>query len=137
VPKPRLLAALTAVAVLAGGSGTALAQSSEGDSTVTIGPRVTLSAGQNAPMDAPGAPQIRRGKPIPRGWVLVGRSVSGPRSGVGAAIRFTCPDGKRLRTFGITGRVGFQSTRDYVDHRSTVVTTVGSRGAGTVYAVCR
>jgi hypothetical protein len=134
--KPRILAAITAAAVLAGGTGTALAQG-EGDTTVTVGPRIVLSAGDTAPANAPGVRAIRQGKPIPRGYELIGRKVSGQQGGVGAAIRFTCPDGKRLKTFLTTGRAGFQATRDYENHRSTIITSIGGRGDGTVYAVCR
>jgi hypothetical protein len=134
--KPRIIAALTAVAVMAGGTGTALAQQS-GDTTVTVGPRTVLSAGDTAPFDAPGVRAIRRGQPIPSGYQLIGRTVSGAAGGVGAAIRFTCPDGERLKTFGTTGRAGFQITRAYVNHRSTIITSIGGRGDGTVYAVCR
>ena len=134
--KPRILAALTVAAIAAGGTGTALAQG-EGDTTVTVGPRIVLNAGDTAPFDAPGVRAVRRGQDIPSGYVLVGRRVSGAAGGVGAAIRFTCPDGKRLKTFGSTGRAGLQMTRDYVNHRSTIVTSIGGRGDGTVYAVCR
>ena len=134
--KPRIIAALTAVAIVAGGTGTALAQG-EGETTVTVGPRVVLTPGDTAPFDAAGVRAIRQGKDIPSGYRLIGRAVSGARGGVGAAIRFTCPDGKRLKTFGTTGRAGFQITRDYVNHRSTIITSIGGRGDGTVYAVCR
>jgi hypothetical protein len=135
--KPRILAALTAVAILAGGTGTALAQG-EGDTTVTVGPRVVLAAGESSPIDAPGVRAIRKGRDIPGGYRLIGREVSGVSGGVGAAIRFTCPDGKRLKTFGTTGGAGFQTTRDYVNHRSTIITAIGgSTGEGSVYAVCR
>jgi hypothetical protein len=135
--KPRFIAALTAVAVLAGGTGTALAQS-QGDTTVTVGPRVVLSAGDTAPFDAPGVRAVRQGKPIPSGYRLIGRKVTGGGNGVGASIRFTCPDGKRLKTFGTTGRVGFQAPRNYVNHRSTIVDSIlGAQSDGTVYAVCR
>ena len=135
--KPRILAAVTAAAILAGGTGTALAQG-EGDTTVTIGPRTVLTAGDTAPFDAPGVRAIRRGQPIPSGYRLIGREVSGVAGGVGAAIRFTCPDGKRLKTFGTVGGAGFQITRDYVNRRSTIITSIGgSSGSGTVYAVCR
>ncbi len=135
--KPRFLAVLTAAAVVAGGTGTALAQGGEGDTTVTVGPRVVLTPGDEAPMDAPGVRAIRRGQPIPSGYRLIGREVSGGRGGVGAAIRFTCPDGKRLKTFGTTGRAGFQTTRDYVNRRSTIIVSIGGRGDGAAYAVCR
>ena len=134
--KPRIIAAFTALAVMAGGTGTALAQQGA-ETTVTVGPRVVLSAGDTAPADAAGVRAVRRGQPIPSGYELIGRSVSGAAGGVGAAIRFTCPDGKRLRTFATTGRAGFQITRDYVGRRSTIITSIGGRGDGTVYAVCR
>jgi hypothetical protein len=134
--KPRILAALTVAAIAVGGTGTALAQG-EGDTTVTVGPRTVLTAGDTAPFDAPGVRAIRRGQDIPSGYRLIGRTVSGSADGVGAAIRFTCPDGKRLKTFGTTGRAGFQITRDYVNRRSTIITSIGGSGDGTVYAVCR
>ena len=132
----RIFAAVAVAATLAG-TGTALAQSS-GDTTVTVGPRTVLTAGQTAPFDAPGVSAVRKGKPIPSGYRLVGREVSGGGAGVGAAIRFTCPEGKVLRTFGTVGRVGFSAPRTYVDHRSTIVQSILSGSAsGTVYAVCR
>jgi hypothetical protein len=136
MPKFRTIAAITAVATLAGGAGTAVAQS--GDTTVTVGPVTTLSPGDTAPFDAPGVRAIRRGQDIPSGYRLLGRTVSGSQGGVGAAIRFTCPDNKRLKTFGTTGRAGFSTTRAYVNHRSTVVTSFSRKGqSGTIYAVCR
>ena len=131
-------AALASLAGLGVGTGTALAQSDE-DVTITIGPRTVLTAGDEAPFDAPGVRAIRRGRPIPSGYRLIGREVSGGAGGVGAAIRFTCPTGTRLRTFGVTGRVGFTATRDdYVGRRSTIVVSLGpARQSGTIYAVCR
>ena len=134
--KPRILAALTVAAIAVGGTGTALAQA-EGDTTVTVGPRTVLVAGETSPIDAPGVRAIRKGQDIPSGYRLIGRTVSGSADGVGAAIRFTCPDGKRLRTFGTTGGAGFSMTQNYVNHRSTVITSIGGNGSGTVYAVCR
>jgi hypothetical protein len=134
--KNRIFAAVTVAATLAG-TGTALAQGS-GDTTVTVGPRTVLTAGQTAPFDAPGVSAVRKGKPIPSGYRLVGRTVSGGGSGVGAAIRFTCPDGKVLKTFGTVGSVGFSAPRTYVNHKSTIVQSILSGSAsGTVYAVCR
>jgi hypothetical protein len=133
--KPRLIAALTAVAIIAGGTGTALAQQ-EGDVTVTVAPKTTLMPGDTSPFDAPGVHAIRRGQDIPSGYRIIGREVSGGGHGVGAAIRFTCPDHKRLKTFATTGKAGFRATSDYVNHRSTIIDSIG-RGDGTVYAVCR
>jgi hypothetical protein len=135
--KPRFIAVVTAAALLAGGTGTALAQSA-GDTTVTVGPRTVLTAGDTAPFDAAGVSVVRRGKPIPSGYRLIGRTVSGGGSGVGASIRFTCPDNKVLKTFGTVGRAGFFAPRGYVNHKSTIVESMTSGAAsGTVYAVCR
>lgn len=56
----------------------------------------------------------------------------------GASLTFTCPDRKRLQTFGTTGRAGFTATdRNYPNHRRTVVDSYAGNGTGTVYAVCR
>lgn len=130
----RILAALTVVATLAG-TGTAVAQQ-QGDVTVTVGPKTTLMPGDTSPFDAPGVRAIRRGKDIPSGYRVIGRAVSGGGHGVGAAIRFTCPDGKHLKTFATTGKAGFAAPRSYENHRSTIIQSIG-RGDGTVYAVCR
>ena len=145
--KPRFLAAVTAAALLAGGTGTALAQTS-GDVTVTVGPRTVLNAGDTAPFDAPGVRAVRRGKPIPSGYVLVGQTVEvtrGARGGnaksAGAALTFRCPGTKTLRTFGVVGNAGFSAPRDYVRHRQTQVFSFApptlDHATGTLYAVCR
>jgi hypothetical protein len=135
--KSRLIAAVTTAAILAGGTGTALAQQ-QGDVTITVGPKTVLAAGDTAPFDAAGVRAIRRGQPIPNGYQVIGRKISGYSGGVGAAIRFTCPDGKRLKTFGTTGRAGFLADREYVNHRQTTIISIGRTGdSGTIYAVCR
>ena len=86
----------------------------------------------------PGVRAVRRGKPIPSGYQLVGRKVSGGGSGVGAAIRFSCTGNKVLKTFGTVGSVGFSATRNYENHKSTIIESILSGSAsGTVYAVCR
>ena len=58
----------------------------------------------------------------------------------GAALRFTCPDGKRLKTFGVTGHAGFLASQNYEDHRTTNVMRFPpphqQQASGTVYAVC-
>jgi hypothetical protein len=52
-----------------------------------------------------------------------------------------CPDGKRLKTFGQTGKAFGAIDREYVNHRDTWVRTVpGTKGVpmtGVVYAICR
>jgi hypothetical protein len=144
------IAAAIAAAAL-GAGGTALAQSSGADAptTVTVTSAPTLSAGQKAPFDAPGVRAIRRGKAIPSGYQLIGYHVAVHRGThlAGAALRFACPEGKLLRTFGIVGRAGFSADRKYWDHKVTWVTsTPGFRAddgsqltdvAGDLYAVCK
>ena len=90
-----------------------------------------------------GVKAIRRGKPIPAGYVLVGQKVEVQRGAetAGAALRFTCPDGKRLKTFGVTGQAGCLASQNYEDHRTTNVMSFPpphqQQASGTVYAVCR
>ena len=131
-----------AVAVAAIGSGAAIAAQSDTPTQVTVGSTTTLSAGDNSPFDAPGVRAIRAGKPIPAGYVVLGRTVKIDRGTnvAGAAIHVTCPGTKRLRTFAVTGHAGFQSTRDYAGRRSTVIVSLPdsrrSTSSGTVYAIC-
>jgi hypothetical protein len=137
-------AALATVAAL-GAGGTALAATGAGPAptTVTVAPAVTLTAGATSPFDAPGVKAIRRGKPIPAGYVLPGFTIKVDRGAkmAGAALRFACPDGKRLRTFASTGHAGFSSDGQYVGHKAAWVTSTPSAAnagtTGTLYAVCR
>lgn len=139
----RRTAAVATAVVAVAAAGTAVAAGGSGPTTVTVDPSFTVGAGAKAPFDAPGVQTIRAGKPIPAGFVLVGRRVTVHRgaNAAGAAIHMFCPGGKRLRTFGITGHAGFQSTSDYVGRRSALIVSLpdGRRidSSGTVYAVCR
>jgi hypothetical protein len=145
------VAAALATAAL-GAGGTALAQTGGGSSTLTavqVSPAPTLSAGTTAPFDAPGVKAIRQGRPIPSGYTLVGYRIQVHRGTkmAGAALRFQCPDDKRLRSFGVVGDAGFAADRDYVAHKETWVTSwPGMRDRdgkpktdadGLLYAVCR
>ena len=136
------ITAVIAVAVAAIGSGAAIAAQSDTPTLVTVGSTTTLNAGDRSPFDAPGVRAIRAGKPIPAGFVVLGRSVKVDRGTnvAGAAIHVQCPGTKRLRTFATTGRAGFQITRDYVGKRSTVIVSLPdgrlSTSSGTVYAIC-
>ena len=143
--RTRLIAAIGCAAAL-GGSGVAMA--ADGPTQVAVSDAPTLSAGTTAPFDAPGVRSIRRGKPIPRGYVLVGQTVEvtrGTRGGnagrAGAALVFRCPGTKRLRTFGVVGNAGFTATRNYAGHRETRVFSFApptlDHATGTLYAVCR
>jgi hypothetical protein len=143
--RTRLVAAIGCLAAL-GGSGVAMA--ADGPTRVAVSDAPTLSAGQTAPFDAPGVRSIRRGRPIPRGYVLVGQTVDitrGTRGGnaksAGAALSFRCPGTKTLRTFGVVGNAGFSAPTDYVRHRQTRVFSFApptlDHATGTLYAVCR
>jgi hypothetical protein len=136
----RIIAAGCAVAVLAG-TGAAIA--ADGSSQITVHAPTQLKAGQTAPFDAPGVKAIRRGKPIPDGYLLIGQQVDvqlGAKT-AGAALRFTCPDAKRLKTFGVTGHAGFLAVQNYGDHKTTNIMSFPPphlrHASGTVYAVCR
>lgn len=134
----RSIAALVA-AVALGGIATAHA-ASDGPTQIMVEPAATLEAGDIAPFNAAGVKVIRRGKPIPAGYVVIGQTVTIKvgKTPAGASLTFTCPDRKRLQTFGTTGRAGFTATdRNYPNHRRTVVDSYAGNGTGTVYAVCR
>jgi hypothetical protein len=137
----RLIAILSCVTAL-GAGGAAVAADGATDIKVTVGP--TLTTGQTAPFDAPGVKAIRRGQPIPSGYRLVGQQVDITRGAksAGAALTFRCPEGKRLRTFGVVGNAGFSATsRNYPGHRQTTIVSFPpprlAQASGTVYAVCR
>jgi hypothetical protein len=134
----KLIAALAATAVLA---VTAIAAAASGAPTqVTVSAVPSLVAGDTSPFHVPGVQAIRRGKPIPAGYVLVGRRVAIKRGkhAAGAMLFFRCPDRRRLKSFATRGQAGFLSINDYVNHRQTYVGSMMTRDAtGTVYAVCR
>ena len=137
----RLVAAIGCLAAV-GGAGVAVAADGATDIKVTAAP--TLSAGQTAPFDAAGVKAVRRGRPIPAGYVLVGQTVDIQRGAksAGAALTFRCPGTKTLRTFGVVGNAGFSAVdRNYPGHRQTAVMSFPpprlAHSTGTVYAVCR
>ncbi len=137
----KTVAAAVAVAALAAGGVSVAADTA---TQISVEPVASLSAGDTAPFDAGGVKAIRRGKPIPSGYVLVGQKVTNARgqASAGAALYFKCPDGKRLKTLGATGdRALVAADRPYVDHKSTYVRSApgvkGETVTGTAYAVCR
>jgi hypothetical protein len=145
ITRTRLVATIGCLAAL-GGSGVALA--ADGPTQIAVTDAPSLRAGQTAPFDAPGVRSIRRGRAIPRGYVLVGQTVDvtrGMRGGnaksAGAALTFRCPGTKTLRTFGVVGNAGFAAPTDYVRHRQTRVFSFApptlDHATGTLYAVCR
>ena len=138
----RTVAALACIAA-AGGAGTAVATAADGATDIKEQPVAALTAGQRAPFDAPGVRAIRRGRPIPSGYVLVGQQVEITRGAkaAGASLRFLCPDGRRLRSFGVVGDAGFSAPTEYVGHRQTTIASFApprlAHAIGTVYAICR
>ena len=141
---------MAVVGAVAAAAGTALAATSGTDSQITISPRaVVASAGQKSPVDVGGVRSVRAGKPIPSGYVLVGRHVKftrGTEAGYGA-LTMRCPAGKTLRGLARQGQVGPQVVRrtPYPGKRSVFVivdyntraTPVGGPAEGTVLALCR
>jgi hypothetical protein len=137
----RLVATLGCLAAV-GGAGVAVAADGATDIKVTAAP--TLGAGQTAPFDAAGVKAVRRGKPIPAGYALVGQTVDIQRGAksAGAALTFRCPGTKTLRTFGVVGNAGFSAVdRSYPGHRQIAVMSFAPprlvHANGIVYAVCR
>src|SRR3954451_11430969 len=139
----RLIAVLGCVTAI-GAAGAAVAADGATDIKVSAAP--TLTAGRAAPVDAPGVKAIRRGEPIPAGYRLIGQQVDITRGtsarNAGAALTFRRPEGKTLRTFGITGNAGFSAAnRNYSGHRQTTIISFApptlQHATGTVYAVCR
>lgn len=133
------------VAVAGSGAAAASAGAAAGDARITVGPPVTLTAGEIAPFDAAGVKAIRRGKAIPEGYVLVGRKVTidrGTSGSVGAALKLSCPSGKSARTLGLTGENGPSLIGNrYVGHRDVRVAVWSPprapRSTGMSYVVCR
>jgi hypothetical protein len=131
---PKLLALATAAAALAGGAATAQAQTAT--TTITVSAAPALKPGDRSPFDVPGVRAIRRGKPIPSGYALVGKRVVTQGSGAGAALTFTCPAGTRLRSFASTG-AGFSAPTDYVGRHHTRIISERPSSDGSLYAICR
>jgi hypothetical protein len=137
--------ALAGAAALAAGAVAGVATAADRDAQITVGPQQTLHAGQTAPFDAPGVKAIRRGKPIPSGYVLVSRNVTvnrGTAGSVGAAFKLTCPAGKGARTLALTGKIGPTVVQQrYEGHREVRVNAWSPprspNASGTSYLVCR
>jgi hypothetical protein len=139
----RLVAVLGCVTAL-GAAGAGAAVAADGATAIKVSVAPTLGPGQRAPFDAPGVRSIRRGKPIPSGYRLIGQQVDITRGAksAGAALTFRCPGAKTLRTFGIVGNAGFSAvSRNYPGHRQTTIVSFApprlDHAVGTVYAVCR
>jgi len=141
-----------ALAFAAAGAVIASAATSGADpkaTTISVAPHTVLSAPAKSPFDAPGTPAVRRGKPIPTGYRIVGRAVSINRGDEAAyaAMRLACPAGTITRTLAAselrTSRIGVQLVGKYHTTYARVIADFGpavKRGqtvTGTVYLVCR
>ena len=147
MPAPRLRAAAVAFAatlvlcvpaVAAGGP----------DTTIAVSPRVLTSAPAVSPADFPGVSKVRKGRALPRNWVVVGRDVRTTRGGeiAFAALRMTCPKGRTWRSGASTGDIGASVLdRSARGKRSVLVMATfsaadvreGESAGGTVLALCR
>lgn len=135
-------------ALAAAGAGWALAADSDPDTAIAVSPRVLLAAPQNSPVDFPGVAKARAGERLPRRYVVVARDVRFVRGGevAYAALRMSCPKGKRWRTGAADGDIGVSVLDRTVSKKrsvlvmasfSTAETAIGETAAGTVYALCR
>jgi hypothetical protein len=134
----------TALAV-AGGAAVAAGPP---DTTISVSPRVLVSAPDRSPVDFPGVPAARAGQPLQKGYVAVARDVRIVRGGevAYAALRMSCPKGKTWRTGNTDGTIGVTVLDRTISHKSSVLvmatfdareTAVGAAATGTVYALCR
>ncbi len=140
--------ACAAVASLAlAGTGSAIAAAGP-DTTIAVSPRVLTSAPAVSPADFAGVSKVRKGRRLPRNWVVVGRDVRITRGGevAYAALRMTCPKGKTWRSGASTGDVGAGVLdRSARGKRSLLVMVTfsasdvrqGETAGGTVFALCR
>jgi len=128
-------------------TGSALAAGGP-DTTIAVSPRVTTIAPAVSPADFAGVSKVRKGRPLPRGWVVVGRDVRITRGGevAHAALRMTCPKGTTWRSGASTGDIGAGVLdRSARGKRSLLVIATfsasdvrrGETAAGSVLALCR
>jgi hypothetical protein len=132
------------VVVLAMGGGTTFAAGDVATTTIQVSAAPSLRHGDLAPVSAAGVRAIRRGKPIPAGYTLVGQTVQTTPGGpvAGAALNVRCAAPTRLRGLAAVGRIGFSvADRHYAGRRQALVTTYALSHpgvtSGTLYAVCR
>jgi len=146
MPAPRLRAAAGAVAASLALCGPALAAGP--DTTISVSPRELTSAPAVSPADFPGISKVRKGRALPRNWVVVARDVRITRGGepAFAALRMTCPKGRTWRSGTTTGDVGASVlARSARGKRSLLVMATfstadvreGETASGTVLALCR
>ncbi len=139
-------AALAASVAALGLAGVAGAEA-PADTTIRVSPRVVIASPQKSPIDFPGAPNARAGRPLPKGYVAIARGVSITRGAevAFAAMRMTCPKGKTWFTGGSAGEVGAGVLDRRVSGKRSVLVmasaapsvAAGETGSGTIFALCR
>lgn len=114
----------------------------------TVGKQVERRAPAKYPENLPGCrPACARGRTIPRGWVLLSRTVTLASGERRATVTFRCPGRRAFRTVGFleSGDVLVQIPRDQAPylrrsrlrvHAERILTPVRQRATGTLYAVC-
>jgi hypothetical protein len=117
--------------------------------TATVSRQVTVAAPRKSPVNVVGMPQVARGLPLPRGYVLVGRSATVVRGRLTTvapnAFALTCPRGRTIAGVGTRGAVSFlptSSTAPFGRRRARFHAAVspgvkpGQKRRGAIYAVC-
>jgi len=115
----------------------------------SISGQVTIAAPRKSPASAIGMPQVARGLPLPKGYLLVGRSATVTRGRLTTvapnAFSLTCPRGRTIAGFATRGAVSFlptSSAAPYGRRRARFHAAVrpgvkpGQRRRGAIYAVC-
>jgi len=145
----RFTRACTAVVASAAALGltAAAGASASADTTISVAPRVFITAPQKSPIDFPGVPSARAGRPLPKGYVAIARDVEITRGGetAFAALRMTCTTGKTWRTGGSAGDIGASVLDRRVSGKRSVLVmasappsvAAGATASGTVFALCR
>jgi hypothetical protein len=138
-------AAACAVAALAL-AGPAIAAHAA-DTTIVVSPREQAVAPAVSPVAFPGISVVRKGAPLPRGWVVVRRDVKITRGDelASGAFRMTCPKARTWRSGTANGNI-LASVLDRSPRKRSVLVLAtfparevpaGETAAGTVFALCR
>jgi hypothetical protein len=141
-------AALAIIVTLTPVAGAYAAVDRGRDTTAAVSSRVLIAAPARSPVDFPGVAKARAGRPLPAGYVAVGRDVRLTRGTevASVALALACPKGKTWRTSASTGDIGVTVLDRAVSGKRSVLvmasfdtreTAVGETAAGTVYALCR
>ncbi len=140
--------AAAAVSLLAAAAVAAAVEPGGQDTTMAVSPRVLIAAPARSPVDFPGVPRARAGRPLPRGYVAVARDVRITRGGevAYAALRMACPARRTWRTAAVDGELGASVLDRVVSRKRSVLvmatvdtrlTAPGETATGTIYALCR